>query len=226
MKVSLKVAQGVHKGKTLPVPGPHFLVGRDPECQLRPASASVSKKHCALIVKDERLYIKDFGSTNGTFVDDKRVNGHKELKSGMLLKIGPLEFEVVIEAGALSSPSAEKAKPSSPAAPKAEKTSKEPATVADDAIDLDLPAEKKKPGTDSERLAAILLGGGGDDDDDNPTVTEDDIPEGSTVFDVPALDEKGEPIKPKKEEEKPAAPVNNSSVAADLLRKMQQRPRT
>lgn len=217
MKVNLKVAQGVHKGKMLPVPGPHFLIGRDPECQLRPASPSISKKHCALIIKEGRLFIKDFGSTNGTFVDETKVEGHKELKSGMILKVGPLEFEICI------TDQVQKAKPSTSKAPEKEKVSAEKATD-DDSIDLDPPSGEKEPGSDSERLAAILLSGGGDDDDDTGTVTEEDIPEGSTVFDVPAFDESGEPIK-KKEEEKPPESVNNSSVAGDLLRKMQQRPR-
>ena len=42
MKVSLIVASGVHVGKSIPVSGAKFLIGRDPECQLRPASQAVS----------------------------------------------------------------------------------------------------------------------------------------------------------------------------------------
>ena len=38
MKVNLVVATGVHQGKVIPILGTEFLIGRDPQCQLRPAS--------------------------------------------------------------------------------------------------------------------------------------------------------------------------------------------
>ncbi|HEY3789102.1 MAG TPA: FHA domain-containing protein, partial [Urbifossiella sp.] len=65
MKVSLVVATGAHQGKVVPIVGTQFLIGRDPQCQLRPASQAVSKQHCAVILRDGKVYLKDFGSTNG-----------------------------------------------------------------------------------------------------------------------------------------------------------------
>src|SRR4051812_2979685 len=65
MKVSLVVASGVHQGKAIPIAVPQFLIGRDPQCHLRPASQAVSKQHCAVVVRDGQVYLKDFGSTNG-----------------------------------------------------------------------------------------------------------------------------------------------------------------
>ena len=38
MKISLVVAQGVHTGKVIPVTAAEFVIGRDPQCHLRPAS--------------------------------------------------------------------------------------------------------------------------------------------------------------------------------------------
>ena len=70
MKVSLVVASGAHQGKVISITGPQFLIGRDASCHLRPASQAVSKHHCGVIVRDGQIFIKDFGSTNGTLVND------------------------------------------------------------------------------------------------------------------------------------------------------------
>ena len=55
--------------QALGITGPQFLIGRDEQCQLRPASQAISKLHCGVLVRDGKIYVKDFGSTNGTTVD-------------------------------------------------------------------------------------------------------------------------------------------------------------
>lgn len=99
MKVSLVVASGVHQGRVIAIVGPQFLVGRDPQCQLRPASQAVSKQHCSISVRDGQVFLKDFGSTNGTVLNDALVQGEERpLRNNDSLKIGPLDFTVRIEA--------------------------------------------------------------------------------------------------------------------------------
>ena len=71
MKVSLVVASGVHQGKVIPITGSQFFIGRDAQCHLRPASQAISKRHCGVLVRDGKVYIKDYGSTNGTTVNDE-----------------------------------------------------------------------------------------------------------------------------------------------------------
>ncbi len=101
MKLGLLVlTTGKQEGKLLEIKLPQFLVGRDPQCHLRPASALISKRHCVLIQRDEKAFIRDFDSTNGTFVNDEPVKGERELNNGDHLKIGPIEFKVQLEAGA------------------------------------------------------------------------------------------------------------------------------
>src|SRR3954453_21117558 len=99
MKFTLLVlTPGKQEGKTIEVKLPQFLVGRDPQCHLRPASALISKRHCALIQRDGKAFVRDFGSTNGTYVNDERVEGERELKNEDRLKIGPIMFAVQLEA--------------------------------------------------------------------------------------------------------------------------------
>jgi len=68
---------------------------------LRPKSESVSRKHCILVLRDNRLLVQDLSSRNGTFVNEKRLptDKAKVLQSGDMLRVGKLEFEVVIEHG-------------------------------------------------------------------------------------------------------------------------------
>ena len=75
------------------------MIGRSDSCQLRPKSESVSRKHCIIVRKDNRVLVQDLKSRNGTFVNEKRLptDKAKVLKPGDLLKVASLEFEVVIE---------------------------------------------------------------------------------------------------------------------------------
>ncbi len=102
MEVRLKVLVGANTGQELTVPGPRFFIGRAEDCQLRPRSDLISRHHCALMIEDAVVVVRDFGSKNGTFVNDERVDAEIELRTGDRLKVGPLEFEVSIGATAAS----------------------------------------------------------------------------------------------------------------------------
>src|SRR5436190_526243 len=98
MKVSLVVMNpGKTAGHTIPITLSQFIIGRDPQCNLRPASPIISKRHCAILVKNGRVTLRDFDSTNGTIIDDAPVKGEVPLENDQILKIGPLTFRVLIE---------------------------------------------------------------------------------------------------------------------------------
>jgi pSer/pThr/pTyr-binding forkhead associated (FHA) protein len=98
MKVSLIVkSPGKMLNKAIPVPGSQFLIGRDPQCQLRPSSPLISNRHCALLIRGDRLFIRDLVSTNGTCVNDFRIDGEVELRPNDVILVGPLKFAVAIE---------------------------------------------------------------------------------------------------------------------------------
>src|SRR3954470_12268403 len=98
MKLSFVVlTPGKTEGKVLTIPLAQFVIGRDPQCHLRPASPSISKRHCALIQRDGKVFVRDFDSTNGPAVNDVPVKGEVELHHEDILKVGPLLFGVKIE---------------------------------------------------------------------------------------------------------------------------------
>src|ERR687887_131890 len=121
MQLSLVVltAGSRKEGQVIPIKLPVFLVGRDPQCHLRPASPLISKRHCALIRREDKFFVRDFDSTNGTLVNDEPVKGEREIHNGDRLKIGPIAFSVRIEAGV---PVSRPTPPPPPQAPRARKT--------------------------------------------------------------------------------------------------------
>jgi len=98
MKLHLVVAGGSEKGRVIPISGSPFMIGRHPTCELRPSSLLVSNRHCSIWQRGGTAMIQDFKSTNGTVVNGQRVIGERELHDADRLRIGPLTFEVRIEA--------------------------------------------------------------------------------------------------------------------------------
>ncbi len=94
MDVKLVVTSGKHQGQVVPVARPKFLIGRADDCHLRPHSDVVSRYHCVVLVEPGFVVVRDFGSKNGTFVNDEQIMGEQELKNGDLLRVGQIEFRV------------------------------------------------------------------------------------------------------------------------------------
>ncbi len=96
LEVKLRVREGKNAGREIRLADAKFFIGRAEDCHLRPNSDMVSRHHCALLVDGDLVTIRDFGSKNGTYVDGERVAGERELTPGCSLRVGPLEFDVVI----------------------------------------------------------------------------------------------------------------------------------
>jgi pSer/pThr/pTyr-binding forkhead associated (FHA) protein len=103
MQVVLTVVGGVHHDRKIPISIPVFLIGRDPACHLRPASAEVSRQHCAIVVREDRAFLRDYGSRNGTTLNHRvLMHGELQLEDGDLIEVGPLVFKVTLCAEALT----------------------------------------------------------------------------------------------------------------------------
>ncbi|MDB4786560.1 MAG: FHA domain-containing protein [Planctomycetaceae bacterium] len=95
LQAELKVLGGKQAGKSIAL-GKKFLVGRESDCHLRPNSDMVSRHHCVFTLDDYTLRVRDLGSTNGTQVNDERLEGQRVLESGDRVRIGNLDFEIVL----------------------------------------------------------------------------------------------------------------------------------
>ena len=68
-------------------------VGRAPRADFIVDAPLVSRLHCQLTAMDDALQVEDLKSTNGTFVNDKRVE-RASLVSGDRLRLGRVELTV------------------------------------------------------------------------------------------------------------------------------------
>jgi len=97
MKAKLCVLKGPSEGKEITIPVSKFFIGRGEDCHLRPKSDAISRHHCAIIITDSQIAIRDFGSKNGTFVNDQRVENVTILNNGDNLVVGPLSFKLMLD---------------------------------------------------------------------------------------------------------------------------------
>ncbi len=81
--------------REVPVKKSTLIIGRQDTCHIRIPSDSVSRQHCELRVDDRAVTVRDLGSSNGTFVNKRRVS-QTELVAGDVLTIGNFTFVVKI----------------------------------------------------------------------------------------------------------------------------------
>ena len=69
-------------------------IGRAPGADLILDAALVSRVHCRLEAGDDAVRVVDLSSTNGTFVNGKRIDDAATLTDGDLLRIGRVELQL------------------------------------------------------------------------------------------------------------------------------------
>src|SRR5262249_44311079 len=71
-----------------------FLIGRLPGSAFCLPAPGISKQHAELLLDRGRLCVRDLGSTNGTFVNDRRVATVEPLREGDILRLASEVFRV------------------------------------------------------------------------------------------------------------------------------------
>lgn len=69
------------------------VVGRNPDCEIPLDFGGISRKHFAVMVDNLNAVIKDLGSSNGTFVNNTKIEGAVKLKKGDMVKIGTVALK-------------------------------------------------------------------------------------------------------------------------------------
>ncbi len=75
-------------GTTFQVGNSVFTIGRHPDNDLTIDDAQVSRKHAKILQSAIGLVIRDLDSTNGVFVDDKRINQTARITDKSVIRIG------------------------------------------------------------------------------------------------------------------------------------------
>jgi anti-anti-sigma regulatory factor len=93
-KVYLIVAKGKHQGMPIPILQDLFLIGSSKECQLRSHLPGVAPQHCAIVLREGKVFVRDLGSGEATLVNGEVMPSGEEwpLHKGDRLEVGPFEF--------------------------------------------------------------------------------------------------------------------------------------
>jgi pSer/pThr/pTyr-binding forkhead associated (FHA) protein len=94
MTPKLIVASGKSAGRAISIKREKLMVGRADECDVRPLSEEVSRRHCIFLVEPAGFFVEDLRSRNGTFVNGVRIEGKRQLQDADIVRIGNLELKV------------------------------------------------------------------------------------------------------------------------------------
>jgi pSer/pThr/pTyr-binding forkhead associated (FHA) protein len=94
MNYVLQVVKGRSATTTLKLSDAVTSIGRHDDCQIRIKSSQVSRRHCEIFEAGGKLAIRDLGSSNGTFVNGKKITGQQVLKPGDEVTVGTVTLRV------------------------------------------------------------------------------------------------------------------------------------
>jgi len=90
---ALIVERGPQAGMAYLLSSGNTTVGRHPESDIFLNDVTVSRHHCRFVVTGDKLRVEDSGSTNGTYVNEQRVDS-AELHAGDEVLVGRFHFLV------------------------------------------------------------------------------------------------------------------------------------
>jgi pSer/pThr/pTyr-binding forkhead associated (FHA) protein len=81
------------KGKSFDL-GSELIIGRDQKCHVVLNDTYVSQVHARIFAKNNSFMVEDLGSTNGTYLNRRRVTQPTEVQRGDRVKIGMTVLEM------------------------------------------------------------------------------------------------------------------------------------
>ena len=84
----------INAAKAFPLVTGVNVLGRDKTCRIKLDDPVVSRQHAQVVVTGRRIVLTDLLSTNGTYVNGRRVIENTVLSAGDRVRMGLLEFVV------------------------------------------------------------------------------------------------------------------------------------
>jgi diguanylate cyclase (GGDEF)-like protein len=89
-RATLTVLSGLNAGQVFALDGLDHIIGRGTEADLWLEDPAISRLHTRVARRpDGHFLLEDMGSTNGTFVGGRKVEGRVDLQNGDRIQIGP-----------------------------------------------------------------------------------------------------------------------------------------
>jgi pSer/pThr/pTyr-binding forkhead associated (FHA) protein len=89
----LTVTEGPLKGKSYEL-GDELTIGRAEKCHIVVDDTYVSQVHARFYANGDTYVVEDLGSTNGTYLNRRRITSPEELSRGDRVKIGKTVLEM------------------------------------------------------------------------------------------------------------------------------------
>lgn len=104
-----EISQRVHKSEnyilvgenpsvSIPITKNEFLVGKNPDRVdgVITGNSAISRVHCKFLLQNQKIFIKDMNSANGTFVAGQKVSSdsYMEIEDGAKIKLANMEFTI------------------------------------------------------------------------------------------------------------------------------------
>jgi len=101
----IRIRTGPNKGKQFEIKDAPLTIGREDNQIIQILDQGVSRSHAEIFHLGEMCFVRDLGSTNGTFVNDVKVT-EESLKAGDELLIGTTILAFVDDAPVPAPPAA------------------------------------------------------------------------------------------------------------------------
>ncbi len=92
----LVILSGIEKGKKILLVSSKTSLGRSVGCNIQVKDNRVSRTHAIIFRKEGDFSIEDQNSSNGTQVNNSKIAGFKNLKTGDLITLGATEMMLTI----------------------------------------------------------------------------------------------------------------------------------
>jgi pSer/pThr/pTyr-binding forkhead associated (FHA) protein len=86
------VVSGPMRGASLRLSWQPQVIGRGSSADLAIDDPHLSRRHASVRLTAEGVSIVDLGSTNGTWVNDRRIDGPEQLTDGDVIRLGRTEL--------------------------------------------------------------------------------------------------------------------------------------
>jgi len=77
------------------LPPGSYTIGRGDACKIRLRHPEISERHALLAVRHDGVWIEDLNASNGTFLDDQRIEGRQPMRPGQRLRLGPYLLQLL-----------------------------------------------------------------------------------------------------------------------------------
>ncbi len=96
MDVKLVMFREDGSRRAIPILPGRTTIGRRNECTIRIPLSEVSRRHAEINLDGDTLVLVNAGASNGTFLNNRRIETQEEMEPGDQITIGPVVFTVQI----------------------------------------------------------------------------------------------------------------------------------